>query len=79
MKNPHHEYRDQLKNILDHCALDTLLVMLSEIAYLKADHLRSNWQDSKSALLWHRAGHWLERASQAVPISEVSIHARRHI
>ena len=63
----HEAYRDELERILDHCALDTLLEMLAEVCWEKSDHLLEN--DAKSALLWNRAGHYLERASQTVPVS----------
>ena len=32
-----------------------------------------HYKDSKSAMFWQRAGHYLERVSQAVPVSAVSI------
>jgi hypothetical protein len=65
----HEAYRDELERILDHCALDTLLEMLAEVCWEKSDHSLENWQDAKSALLWIRAGHYLEQASQTVPVS----------
>ena len=77
MQTQHEVYRDQLEEILDHCALDTLIYMLSEVCALKAEHLESNWQDAKSAKLWSRAGRYLDSASQNVAVSQVSIHAER--
>jgi hypothetical protein len=71
-------FRDTLKSVLDHCTLSSTLEMLAEICWLQSEHLESDWQDSRSALLWRKAGHHLERASQAVPVSQVSIHARRY-
>jgi hypothetical protein len=43
------ELMDRLEAIVDAAGMDETLRMLGEICNLKADHLRSNWQDEASA------------------------------
>jgi len=64
----HEVYRDEL---------DILIYALSEIAYLKADRLQSNWHDGKSAKMWERAGQYLQSASRNPAVRAVSINAER--
>ena len=77
METQHEVIREQLEKILDGCALDTMIYMLSEICYFKAEHLKCNWQDKRSAKLWNRAGRYLDSVSQNIAINDVSIHAKR--
>ena len=51
--------------------------MLADICWLKSERLESDYQDAKSALLWRRAERYFEQGAQAVPVSAVSLHARR--
>lgn len=38
---------------------------LSEEAYEIADHLRSNWQDARSARAWDNFARWLSRQQES--------------
>jgi hypothetical protein len=45
---------DILETMVDHASLIDVLTTLEQIAHAKADHLRSNWQDDKSAKVWEK-------------------------
>ena len=48
------EFEYELENFIDKSSLSDVLESLVEICYAKAEHLRSNWQDSKAAKSWDR-------------------------
>jgi len=53
-----------LESLIDATSLDAVLQALSEIAYVKAEHLQANWgdrPDSPSVRAWKRAGAKLGR------------------
>jgi hypothetical protein len=53
------EQRNSLEKLLDHTSLSGILEALSQIAYLKAEHISANWQDHQLARAWERAGNKL--------------------
>jgi len=53
----------QLESIVDEHGLAQTIEMLAEICNLKADHIRSNWQDESLACLWGRMSGKLQRDS----------------
>ncbi len=52
-----------LEDLVDAVGILGVIDGLTTIAYSKADHLRSNWQDTATAKVWDRIGHYLERQS----------------
>jgi hypothetical protein len=44
-----------LEKLVDSCGLHYLLVGLQDVCHLKADHIRENWQDEKTAHAWGAA------------------------
>ena len=51
----------QLESIVDNHGLAPTIEMLAEICNLKADHIRSNWQDDSLASRWGRMAGKLDR------------------
>jgi hypothetical protein len=45
---------DELEAIVDRIGLPTVLAALGELCYLKGEHIRTNWQDSRGATQWER-------------------------
>jgi GTP1/Obg family GTP-binding protein len=58
--------RDQLEAIVDHIGLAQTLVNLADIANLKAEHIRANWQDNLTACDWERDAKRLERFAKGL-------------
>ena len=50
------EDMDILEDLVDRYTLADVLEALTEVCELKADHLRSNWQDSNGAKVWSAVG-----------------------
>lgn len=50
------EIEYQLEILIDEVGLTSVLEMISGICYDKAEHLRSNWQDSAAAKQWEKDG-----------------------
>lgn len=46
----------ELEALIDRWGAHTVLAELSDIAYGKSEHLRSNWQDEPAAKLWAQLG-----------------------
>lgn len=46
----------KLEGLIDSTTLASVVEALSEIAYAKAEHLESNWQDANAAREWRIAG-----------------------
>ncbi len=55
------EQRDALEQILDATSTQDVVTGLSEICLLKAEHMRSNWQDERTAQAWERNGNRLNK------------------
>ena len=47
--------REQLEALIDATDLAAVLMALSEICGEKAEHIRSNWQDERTARCWDSA------------------------
>ena len=43
-----------IESAIDQFGLDQVLWAIERICLAKADHLRSNWQDEKTAKLWEK-------------------------
>ena len=50
------ELQDELEQLLDKTTLATVIELLANICILKAEHLRTNWQDDKTAKCWDQDG-----------------------
>lgn len=48
--------QDQLEALIDRYGARTVLAEFADIAYGKAEHLRSNWQDKPAANIWAKLG-----------------------
>lgn len=55
------EVQHAVEELVDGTTLDAVLAALEETCYLKAEHLASNWQDRRTARMWHRTGKRLEQ------------------
>lgn len=53
----------ELENVIDHYGMARVLEMCAEIAVEKAMHIRSNWQDEKTAKCWDKAAQAAEKAA----------------
>lgn len=47
-----HELQETLEHLIDSNDLECVLNAIVETCYLKAEHLRVNWQDNESAAIW---------------------------
>ena len=50
----------QMEELLDKLGIVDFIEMLESICYEKEEHLKTNWQDSTIAKLWHRNAKALE-------------------
>lgn len=68
--------RRQYKNLIEEAValyrLGPSLEMMAELCWQKAEHIRLNWQDPKSADAWDKAARTLQMASAKPAIEEVS-------
>ena len=55
---------EKLETMIDVYTLASLLDMLAEISSVKADHIRENWQDERTAERWDKMAARLLNASQ---------------
>jgi hypothetical protein len=53
---------DLLEDEVDKFGLCEVVSALESICYLKAEHLRSNWQDELTAKLWEKRAAKIERS-----------------
>ena len=51
-----------LERMVDSTSLYDVLNALEQVAYAKAEHLRSHWQDSITAQAWERVARAISRA-----------------
>lgn len=65
------ETKIEIEQMIDALGMFRVLGLLSEICYEKAEHIRSNWQDSNMARSWDRAGEYLDRVRITKRITEV--------
>jgi hypothetical protein len=57
---------DWIERMIDNIGLEGLLATVSEICYLKAQHIEENWNDTALARAWSRAGQIVDKAGSAV-------------
>lgn len=57
---------ETLETLVDDLSMTEALELLYEVACLKAEHLRANWQDEHSAKLWDRTATRLDQSRLAV-------------
>jgi hypothetical protein len=50
----------ELESMVDQYGLRVVMVMLANICFDKAEHVRSNWQDDDMAMSWERDANVLE-------------------
>lgn len=55
--------RDTLEALIDHESIVSVLEALADIAYLKAEHVRENWQDETLGKAWDKTGDALTKLS----------------
>jgi hypothetical protein len=58
--------RIELEVLVDRLGLPELLLDLAEVAYEKASHLQTNWQDHEAARRWRIAAGRIERAARDI-------------
>lgn len=54
-------FMDQVEALVDQVGMNDMVDFLTAIAYAKAEHLRTNWQDEKSAKIWEHDAKILAR------------------
>ncbi len=59
----HNDVLDTLESLIDANSVRYVLESLAEVCSLKADHIRENWQDERTAKAWD---------DQSVRIMEIS-------
>lgn len=58
----------ELEALVDSSSLESVLNHLVGICNLKAEHLRENWQDESTAILWDRSARMIEKTADKLPI-----------
>lgn len=66
MLNNHKDAQDQIESFIDSFGLSAVLEMIAQICYEKGDHLRSNWQDERTAKVWDRDGRKIDTVAAKV-------------
>jgi hypothetical protein len=56
----------EVELLVDRLGLYELLTLVADVAYAKADHLASAWQDHAAARQWRIAAGRIERTAAAV-------------
>jgi len=54
--------QEQLESLIDREGLDEVLTAIEQVCSDKADHVRTNWQDHKTADWWLNASYWAGEA-----------------
>lgn len=57
---------EELEVIIDRHGLKKVLVMMSDIAYAKADHIRETWEDKGLAQEWERDASKLDNLASKI-------------
>lgn len=60
-----------IEELIDSHDLAEVITSIHEICLLKAEHLRSNWQDAKGARVWKKAARTIDKAIG--PISDLGL------
>lgn len=60
-------HTDHLEQLIDCYGLPRLLAELAEIAYAKAEHVQTNWQDTALASQWTSIGGKLAKLGHNIP------------
>jgi len=55
---------ERLESVVDQVGMSDTLYVLAQIAWAKAEHLVTNWQDRETSKLWERVAQILESASE---------------
>jgi hypothetical protein len=63
----------QLEAMVDRVGMANVLYALAHIAWAKADHIETNWQDKALAYLWRVGGHKLDKFAAR---SNTAFHGR---
>lgn len=58
--------RANLERLVDAYGLETVLYILGDICTDKAEHIRSNWQDERTAKYWGKRSIKITRTADAV-------------
>jgi hypothetical protein len=62
----HIDLAEVLEQLVDQHGLLRVVTCLELVCAEKAQHLRSNWQDDRSAQMWDRAAAWFRRPNASV-------------
>jgi len=62
----HNERLDAIEALMDACQVGGMLDLMAEVASAKADHVRSNWQDEKTAKVWDKIATKLLQTQHAI-------------
>ena len=67
-----HDITEDLEALVDRHGLLHVLTGLELVCEEKAEHIRANWQDRKTAAFWDRAGKACGAAARANAVRDVS-------
>lgn len=59
---------ERLEKEVDRWGLDGVLMMVADVCYEKAEHIRTNWQDAQTARVWERAAARIIKLAQGVTV-----------
>lgn len=65
---PTRKQLELLEDLVDKHSMSGLLSDLAEIAQLKADHIRENWQDTVTARTWEKAAQKIDALSLKIDV-----------
>lgn len=60
-------HAEHLEQLIDSYGLPRILETLADIAYAKAEHVQSNWQDKNLAKGWTNIGNQLAKLGNHIP------------
>lgn len=60
------DFEFKVEEMIDNVGLSEMLRVVSRICDGKADHLRSNWQDDKAAVLYGRWARQIEQMAERI-------------
>ena len=67
MTKDYEALRERLEQLVDSFSILDVVSALSYVCYEKAEHLRSNWQDSRTGDAWGQVGSALDKV-EALPV-----------
>ena len=61
--------KELLESLIDHYTLTEVVEELANIAYEKAEHVRSNWNDKPLEKAWNKIGNDFDKMALKIQVS----------